>query len=183
MKVFVTLAALLLVAGCGGSVEVSSKPTTLKGATIAQKANAQLEKDNPRIAHGQLTCADVNYRKGATTRCLRTVELSQGRRVLIGATVTITDTAGGGHYSIQVDKQVKEFGQTGSSIAQDLAAQYAKRYRTGTPQVTCPPYLEGQVGATITCRLRSDTGALDIEVKVVRVDPQNYAIAYTFKQR
>ena len=50
--------------------------------------------DRARTAH----LRDVKYEKGATTRCLRTVDLDQGRRVMIGATVTITDTSGGGHY-------------------------------------------------------------------------------------
>jgi hypothetical protein len=178
----VALVAALVVTGCGASVSVGSKPSTLKGSTIAAKANAQLEKQNPQITHGRLTCADVKYKKGASTRCLRTVDLQQGRRVKIGATVSITDTKKGGHYQIQVDKQVQEFGQTGDSIEQDLAAQYAKKFRTGKPQVTCPDFLKGAVGTAIRCSLKADTGTIDIEVKVVRVDPANFSTTYTFKQ-
>jgi hypothetical protein len=174
-------AALAVVAGCEGSVSVG-KPSELAGATIAKKANAQLEKQNPQLVHGQLTCKKVKYSKGATTRCLRTVDLSQGRRVLIGATVTITDTTKGGHYTIAVDKQVQEFGEVGSSIEQDLATQYAKQFRTGKPKVTCPAYLKGQVGASVTCQLQSDSGKIDLLVTVSKVDPTKYLTIYTFKQ-
>ena len=134
---------LAVVAGCGGSVSIG-KPDELKGAAIAKKANAQLEKQNPQIVHGKLTCADVKYEKGATTRCLRTVDLDQGRRVKIGASVTITDTTKGGHYQIVVDKQVQEFGELGPSIEQDLATQYAKKFRTGKPGGDLPGVPQGR---------------------------------------
>ena len=147
MKALLLIAAALCLAGCGGSASVGSKPQSVPGPMIAEKANAQLEKENSRIAHGQLTCADVKYAKGATTRCLRTVDLDHGRRVEIGATVTITDTDNGGRYQIEVDKQAQQFGETGAWIEKDLAARYAKRFRTGAPTVTCPAYLEGTVGA------------------------------------
>jgi hypothetical protein len=175
-------AVLALVAGCGGHVSISSKPRTLTGATIAKKANAQLEKENSTLVHGALTCKDVKYTKGATTRCLRTVDLSQGRRVMIGATVTITDTKNGGHYEIKVDDQVQEFGKLGPAIEADLATQYAKRFRTGKPQVTCPGYLKGQVGATISCQVVPDNGKIEVVVTVTSVDAKTYDTGYTFKQ-
>jgi hypothetical protein len=170
-----------VVTGCGASVSIG-KPDELSGATIAKKANAQLEKQNPQIVHGQLTCKKVKYTKGATTRCLRTADLDQGRRVMIGATVTITDTTKGGHYTIAVDKQVQEFGEVGTSIEQDLATQYAKQFRTGKPKVTCPEYLKGEVGASVTCQLEADSGKIDLVVTVSKVDPTNYLTIYTFKQ-
>jgi hypothetical protein len=175
-------AGLLVLSACGGSVSVG-KPSSLKGATIAKKANAQLEKENAQIAHGTLTCKDVKYEKGATTRCLRTVELSQGRQVKIGATVTITSTANGGRYTIEVDKQAQEFGELGPEIEKDLAAQYAKQFRTGTPDVTCPAYLKGEVGASITCQLKADSGSIDIVVTGNKVDAANFDTIYTFKQK
>ena len=174
---------MAVVTGCGGSVSIGSKPDTLTGATVAKKANAQLEKQNPQMVHGKLSCKDVKYEKGATTRCLRTVDLDQGRRVMIGAGVTITDTTKGGHYTIAVDKQVQEFGETGPTIEQDLATQYAKRFRTGKPEVSCPAYLKGEVGATVTCQLQTDTGKIDILVTVSKVDPAKFLTIYTFKQK
>jgi hypothetical protein len=172
-----------LVAGCGGHVSISTKPSTLTGARIAKKANAQLEKENPKIVHGTLTCADVKYEKGAKTRCLRTVDLDQGRQVKIGATVTITDTTKGGHYVIQVDQKAQEFGELGATIEQDLATQYAKKFRTGKPQVTCPAYLKGVVGTSITCQLVPDNGKIEVVVTVSKVDPTNFNTLYTFKQK
>jgi hypothetical protein len=183
VRTLLALLTLVVVAGCGGSVEVGSKPDKLEGATIAKKANVQLEKQNPQLEHGQLTCGDVTYEKGKTTRCLRTVDIGEGRRVKIGATVTITDTKKGGHYGIVVDKQAAEFGQTGDSIEKDLAAQYAKQFRTGTPDVTCPDYLAGKVGASVTCSLKADDGAIDIDVTVDRVVPKNFETVYSFKQK
>ncbi len=180
----VTLSVLLtLLAGCGGSVSVGGKPAKLTGAAIAKKANAQLEKQNPQMVPGKLTCHDVKYEKGATTRCLRTVDLAQGRRVMLGATVKITDTTKGGHYRIAVDKQVQEFGEVGASIEQDLATQYAKRFRTGKPQTSCPAYLKGQVGATVTCQLQADSGTIEVLVTVSRVDPKNFLTFYRFTQK
>jgi hypothetical protein len=177
-----TAAVLALVAGCGGHVSISSKPSSLTGATIAKKANAQLEKENPTLVHGSLTCKDVKYAKGATTRCLRTVDLSQGRRVMIGATVTITDTKSGGHYEIKVDDQVQSFGKLGPTIAASLATSYAKKFRTGAPHVTCPAFLEGRVGASITCQVAPDNGKIDVVVTVTQVDTKSYDTGYTFKQ-
>ena len=96
---------LVALTGCGARVEVSSKPKSLDGATIASRANTQLEKENPQLTHGHLTCADVKYKVGATTRCLRTVVLDDGRLVRIGATVTIDKVTGGGHFKIKVDDE------------------------------------------------------------------------------
>ena len=171
-RLLVGVALAALVCGCGGSVEVSSKPDKLSGELVAKKANAQLEKENPQMTPGKLTCEDVAYEKGATTRCLRTVDLGQGRRVMIGATVEITGTSKGGRFSVLVDKQVKEFGQTGETIEQDLATQYTKRFGGPAPQVACPPYLKGVVGTTINCELKSAKDSLDIQVKVDRVDTE-----------
>jgi hypothetical protein len=70
------LVVVLALTGCGAQVEVSSKPRQLDGATIATRANAQLEQENRHITHGELSCADVAYKVGATTRCTRTVVLS-----------------------------------------------------------------------------------------------------------
>jgi hypothetical protein len=126
----------------------------------------------------------VKYEKGATTRCLRTVDLDQGRRVKIGATVTITSTSKGGRYEIKVDDQAQEFGELGPTIQEDLATQYAKNFRTGKPQVSCPAYLKGAVGTAITCQITPDTGKkLDVVVTVTSVDPKNFDTVYSFKQK
>ena len=44
-------------------------------------------------------------------------------------------------------------------------------------------YLKGEVGATVTCQLQTDTGKIDILVTVSKVDPANFLAIYTFKQK
>lgn len=175
------LVVVLALTGCGASVEVSSKPKKLDGATIASRANARLEKENPAIVHGELSCPDVKYEVDATARCTRTVVLDDGRLVRIGATVRIDKVTGGGHFKIKVDDQATEFGVTGKSVLADLSKQYAAKYGGKRPSGSCPPYLAGKVGATITCSLNTTDGKFRVLVKVSRVDPKTYATEYLFK--
>jgi len=172
---------LVVLSGCGAHVEVSSKPKSLDGATIASRANTQLEKENPHLTHGDLTCADVKYKVGATSRCTRTVVLDDGRLVRIGATVTIDKVTGGGHFKIKVDDEASEYGVTGKAVFADLAKQYAAKYGGKAPSGSCPPFLVGKVGATITCTLDIKEGKLRVQVKVSRVDPKSYSTEYLFK--
>ena len=104
-----------------------------------------------------------------------------GRLVRIGATVVIDKVTGSGHFTIRVDDRPTEFGVTGRSVLADLAKQYAEQYGGKRPTGSCPPYLTGKVGATMTCRLRTPEGRLRIRVKVSKVDPENYTTEYLFK--
>lgn len=175
------LPAVLVLVGCGAHAEVSTKPKRLDGATIASRANAQLRLQNPHMASGDLTCADVKYDVGATSRCVRTVVLGDGRVVRIGATVTIDKVTGGGHFKIRVDDKPQEFGVTGQAVLADLAKQYAARYGGKRPTGTCPPYLAGKPGTSMVCSLDVADGKLAVRVTVTRVDPKNYATGYAFK--
>ena len=185
------LAVVLVLTGCGaqaerdgetgGDDERSSKPRNLDGATIASRANAQLEQENPDLAHGELSCPDVEYEVGATARCVRTVVLDDGRLVRIGATVNIDKVTGTGHFTIRVDDRPTEFGVTGRSVLADLSKQYAAAYGGRRPTGSCPPYLAGKVGTTMTCRLKTREGKLRVRVKVSRVDPETYTTEYLFK--
>jgi len=171
---------LLVVAGCGAHAEVAVKPKHLDGATIASRANAQLKKQNPHLAPGDLTCGNVKYEVGASARCARTVILADGRVVRIGATVTIDRTTNGGHFKIKVDDRPQECGITGQAVLADLAKQYAAKYGGTKPSGTCPPYLPGRTGASMGCSLDVRDGKLAVRVTVSRVDPRNYATGYTF---
>jgi hypothetical protein len=179
---------VLALAGCGtqadrggGDGESSSNPTTLDGTTIAARANTQLEKENPDLVHGELSCPDVEYEVGARARCMRTVVLDDGRLVRIGATVVIDEVTGSGHFTIRVDDRPTAFGVTGKSVLTDLARQYAAEYGGKRPTGSCPPYLAGKAGTTMTCRLNTREGKLRIRVKVSRVDPETYTTEYLFK--
>ncbi len=177
------LAALLLLVlvGCGAEAGVSSIPENLDGETVATRANALLEKQNPQLAPGALTCQKVRFKVGATSRCTRTVVFDDGRLVRSGATVTIDGVKDGGHLQVQVDDEPSDFGITGKAVFADLARQYAARYKVKAPTGGCPPYLKGEVGTTITCRLDAAEGKLAVEVKVTRVDPKTFETEYTFR--
>jgi len=170
-----------LVTGCGAEAGVSSLPESLDGTTVAKRANALLEKQNPQLAPGALTCEKVRFKVGATSRCTRTVVFDDGRLVRSGATVTIDGVKDGGHLEVQVDDKPTAFGITGKAVFADLARQYAARYKVKTPTGSCPAYLAGKVGTKITCQLVSAKERLAVEVKVTRVDPKNFDTQYTFR--
>jgi hypothetical protein len=112
---------------------------------------------------------------------MRTVVLDDGRLVRIGATVAIDRVTGTGHYTIRVDNEPTAFGVTGRAVLTDLSRQYAKSYGGKRPTGSCPPYLAGKPGTTMTCRLRTRHGRLRVRVEVTRVDPRTYATEYLFK--
>jgi hypothetical protein len=172
----------VVVAGCGGEARVSSIPDNLDGETLATRANALLAKQNPKLAPGSLTCQKVRFKVGETARCTRIVVFDDGRLVRSGATVTIDGVKDGGHLQVQVDDEPAEFGLTGKAVFADLARQYAARYKVKPPTGSCPPYLSGKVGTTITCDLVTAQGKLAVEVKVTRVDPRIFETEYTFRK-
>ena len=104
--------------------------------------------------------------------------LAYGNTTKLGITYTYDYHVSYGNRSYE-DGFFKQLGRLAKPAP---LTQYQKKYRTGTPKVTCPAYLKGEVGATITCQLRSDTGSIDVEVKVTRVDAQNYVTYYSFQQ-
>ncbi len=178
------LATILLLVGCGA--EVSAKPKKLEGDTLASRANTQLEKQNPQLVHGDLTCKDVKYKVGATSECIRTVVLDDGRLVRIGATVTIDGVKGGGHFKVAVDEAATEFGLTGKAVFEQLSRQYAAKFKTRRPTGSCPAYLKGVAGTQMTCTLvvtANDKAPekLQVLVEVSRVDPKTYQTFYTFR--
>lgn len=178
------VSGVLLVGACGAEVKVSTEPArpdTLEGATLASRANTQLEKQNPDLVHGELTCADAKFEIGATSRCLRTVVLDDGRLVRIGATVTIDGVKDSGHFQIAVDDTAQEFGITGKAVLEDLSQQYAAKSKTKRPTGSCPPYLAGKVGTRMTCTLVNEVGRLGVVVTVTGVDPKTFTTSYTFK--
>jgi len=172
---------VLVVTGCGAEAGVSVMPENLDGKTVATRANALLEKQNPQLAPGSLTCQKVRFKVGEISRCTRTVVFDDGRLVRSGATVTIDGVKDGGHLQVQVDDEPKEFGITGKAVFADLARQYAARYKVKAPTGGCPPYLAGKVGTKITCNLATAEGKLAVEVKVTRVVPKNFETLYTFR--
>lgn len=175
------LAVVTVVAACGAEVHVGTRPKKLEGAAIASRANTQLEKENPKLVHGDLTCADVKFALGATSQCVRTVVLPDGRMVRIGATVTIDRVTGGGHFKIKVDDTPQEFGLTGASVLKILTQRYAAKNNGTAPTGSCPPFLAGKVGTTMTCKLTFTDGSLDVRVTVTKVDPRTFGTAFSYE--
>jgi hypothetical protein len=180
LPALLSVLAALLLTGCG--FELSTQPDELDGKTLAERANSQLEKQNPDLRPGDLTCKDVQFEEDATARCVRTVVFDDGRLVRIGATVTITDTDGKGRFAIKVDEEAQEFGVTGRSVFEELTTSYEKQYGV-TPTGSCPEYLPGKAGETITCELETPDETLDVVVTVTGVDPETFETRYSYRSR
>ena len=177
----ITLLAVVLLATLGLAGACSDTKDEMSGGEVAKVANKQLEKENPEIAHGELTCKALVVKVDAKTRCVRTVAGTAGRLVKIGVGVQVTsikDTTA--HLGIKVDQEPQEFGLTGEFIEDDLAKQYQTRFGSAPDEVDCP-YLQGAMGNQITCELTAEGEDHDVEVTVSAVDAANLDTDYTYR--
>jgi hypothetical protein len=165
----------VLVSGCGG--EGASVPDHLDGDSVARMAEHQLEVQNPRMAKGTLTCPDLDLRVGASVRCVRRTELSGGRVVTIGGTVSVTARDSGGRLHVAMDRNVREFGLAGEQLAEGVAKQYRRRFGIEPRALRCP-YLRGVVGARVICRLQGAGSRHQVAVVVTAVDPATFTTTY-----
>lgn len=168
------LLAALVTTSCGSDVAVLDQ---IDGAKVGTMAERELEAENPRLAPGTLHCPDLDFEVGASVRCLRTAELSEGRVVKVGGSVEVSSLASGGRLHVAMDDEAREFGVTGEHIAADLRQQYVQRFHTQPSVVDCP-YLRGVVGATVTCRLEAGGRRQDVDVTVTAVDSDSYRTTY-----
>jgi hypothetical protein len=172
------LGCALLLAGCGEPP--ATGPDRLTGADVATMAESELEAENPSLTTGMLTCPDLDFAVGASVRCLRTTELSGGRVVKVRGTVTVTSVESGGRLHVVMDEQPAEFGLTGSRVAVDVRERYQRRYHARPRRVDCP-YLRGEVGTTITCRVVVAGTRHHLDVQVTDVEPEGFATSYVVK--
>lgn len=163
----------MLALGCGGDPPL---PDRLRGAAVAAMAERQLEAQNSRLAPGTLSCPDVALEVGASVRCVRTTELSEGRLVKIAGTVSVTSLASGGRLHVAMDRQAQEFGLLGERLAAGVRQWYAQRFGTAPAGLTCP-YLRGEVGNRVVCH----AAGRHIEVVVTAVDPASYRAVYVIR--
>jgi hypothetical protein len=163
----------MLTIGCGGDPPL---PDRLRGRAVAAMAERQLEAQNSRLAPGTLSCPDVAMKVGASVRCLRTTELSDGRLVKIGGTVSVTSLASGGRLHVAMDRQPQEFGLLGERVAAGVREWYAKHFGAAPAGLACP-YLRGEVGNRVVCH----GAGRDIEVVVTGVDPGSYRAVYVIR--
>ena len=165
-----------VLAGCDRDVAL---PDRLAGAAVARMAERELEAQNPRIAPGTLSCPVLPLRVGASVRCRRTAELSEGRVVRVAGTVKVTSLAGGGRLHVAMDERAEEFGLSGDRVAADVGQRFERRFHRQPTRVTCP-YLRGEVGTTVACRIEAP-GARRAEVTVTGVDPAAYRTTYDLR--
>lgn len=181
VRVAFAVLVALLTAGCGGGpappVASASLPREIDGSQVGTMAERELESQNPGMASGTLACPDLSLDVGATVRCLRTTELSEGRVVKVNGTVEVTSLSSGGRLHVTMDDEATEFGVTGDQVAT------AVRHRVGAPTavVRCP-YLLGKIGTVVTCRVEAGGRRRDVEVEVTAVDPQGYRTTYVVRQ-
>lgn len=171
---------VVLVSGCGG--ETAAVPDHLDGAGVARMAEHQLELQNTRLAKGSLSCPDLGLRVGASVRCVRRTELSGGRVVTVGGTVTVTGRDSGGRLHVAMDRHAREFGLSGERLAEGVGQQYRQRFGIEPRALRCP-YLRGVVGARVTCRLQGAGVRHRVTVVVTAVDPATYTTTYRLDVR
>jgi hypothetical protein len=164
-----------LLTGCGGHGVTG--PDRLAGSDVAAMAERELEAENPRMATGVLTCPDLDLEVGASVRCLHTAVLTGGRIVKVRGTVTVRSLDSGGRLHVAMDRQPLEFGLTGDRVGTDVARRFLRRSGVRPRAVHCP-YLRGEVGTTITCRVLATRRRHDVDVRVTSVDPDGYGTSY-----
>ena len=182
MKVVLLTGACVLCVGLLGSCgrEAISLPDRLDGGAVSRMAERELEAENPRMAVGTLTCPGLKFRRDASVRCLRTVELSEGRVVKVPGTVTVSSVAGGGRLHVAMDDRAEEFGLSGEQVAVGVRQAFARRLHLRPTGVTCP-YLRGAVGATVTCRVDGAGPRQTAEAEVTGVDAAEYRTSYAVR--
>jgi hypothetical protein len=169
----------LVVSGCGHHV---SLPDELTGRSVASMAEHELEAENPRLTHGALRCPDLDFRPGASVRCVRTTTLDNGRVVKVGGTVRVTSMASGGRLHVAMDPRATEFGVTGAQVATELRRRSPQLFRQAPGAIDCP-YLRGQVGARASCVVHVGGARHVLDAVVTRVDAASYDVSYAFRPR
>ncbi|MGY2876788.1 hypothetical protein ACVW00_003978 [Marmoricola sp. URHA0025 HA25] len=171
------LMVAVLSTGCGHDVV---RPDTLAGDKVAAMAERELEAENQQLTRGTLSCPDLDFHVGASVRCLRTTTLTSGRVVKVGGTVRVTSLVAGGRLHVAMDEVAEEFGITGEQVATELRAKYGRMFGGRADSVTCP-YVRGQVGVTVTCRVQAADGPRRVDAVVAHVDAEKYAVRCAFR--
>jgi hypothetical protein len=192
-RIACALLAAVTLAGCeqegAGDVEAprttASSPTAgqtlparIVGQEVAQMAEQELEAENSQIAPGAMVCPDLDLEVGASVRCLRTVQLPEGRIVRIPGTVAVMSLASGGRLHVALDDDAEEFGVGGEYLAAAVRKRYAELFRVRATGARCP-YLPGTVGASITCKVKVGDVRRAVRVTVTATVPADYRTTYT----
>jgi hypothetical protein len=173
IRVALAILVALLTAGCGND---PAMPGEIDGSQVGTMAERELEAQNPGMASGTLACPDLSLDIGASVRCLRTTELSDGRVVKVNGTVEVTSLSSGGRLHVTMDDEAIEFGVTGDQVATAVRRRVGAR----TAVVECP-YLVGKVGTVVTCRVEAGSRRRDVEVEVTAVEAGSYRTTYVVR--
>jgi hypothetical protein len=179
MTPWALLVPALLLVGCGSAAEPPLQVDYLPGAQVGEMAERELEAAHPAMAPGTVTCPDLDWELGAQIRCVQVAELSEGRVVTIGGTVTVTDVEGGGRLHVELDDTVREFGITGEYLGADLEERARKRLVPEPTSVRCPD-LSGPVGTAVRCRVVHEGRTGIVLARVTALAPEQHATSYAF---
>lgn len=174
---------LLGLAGCGNASDGPEATTStapidfLPGARVGELAEKELEAEHQEIAVGTVTCPDLTWQVDASVRCIKISELSDGRRVKIPGTVTVTSTENWGKLHVALDDQAAEFGLDGGYLNGKVTDWVAAK---GEPPsaVDCP-YLAGVVGTVVRCAVRLADAHRVVLATVTVVDPDEFRTHYS----
>ena len=174
------LPVLLALGACGsGSGSDAAAPATpidfLPGARVGELAEKQLEAEHLEMALGTMTCPDLDWELKASVRCLKISELSDGRRVKVPGTVTVTSTEGAGRLHVVLDDEPAEFGVDGEHLDGVVESWVAGQDVDGRGDC---PYLTGAVGQEVRCAVAVDGVRYSVLVTVTKVDPENFRTEY-----
>lgn len=171
-----------VVSGCGagddGPSTSSSSLDFLPGERVGQLAEEQLEAEHPKMATGTITCPDLDWTLDASVRCVKVSELSEGRRVKIPGTVTVTGTEGGGKLHVELDDKATEFGVDAAHLS-SVATVWVTQQAGSAGTVTCP-YLTGVVDTTVRCTAKVGDEEAVLLVRVTDVEPSSYTTLFSF---
>ena len=175
---------LLALVGCGSSsgepaAEPSVDLTVLPGERVGELAEKQLEAEHLEMATGTIDCPDLRWEVDASVRCEKTAELSDGRRVKVRGTVTVTSVAGFGKLHVELDEDVAGFGVDAGHLSTEVSSWVkARSARAGAARC---PYLPGREGAVVHCKVRVAGKKALVRVSVTDVDDDEFRTSYALR--
>ena len=140
-------AAVLLVAGCGGTTISGQKADALVKRVLTQKPKS-------------VNCPDgLTPKKGATFQCK--VVFANGD----AGTITLHETNNSGH-AVTGSRDIR-VDTISSSAATGVVQNWASGRGVQLASINCPPSSPGGIGQTVTCQVADKTGkkaTVDLQV-------------------
>lgn len=179
LRLLAPILCLTVLAGCSADdvPEAAATPIDfLPGDRVGELAEKQLEAEHLAIAVGKVTCPDLDWQVNASVRCVKVSELSDGRRVTVPGTVTVTSTENWGKLHIALDDRATEFGVDAGHLTGKVTDWVTSQ--AGSPNAVDCPYLTGVVGTIVRCAVTVANEKRVVLVTVTTVDPDDYRTRY-----